>query len=659
MENEFPKVGEGDKTTSLDELSDFGSSSAQGVLDTPIVSGYVPLPMANILPPPIPDQNHQDQHDQIHIDLVDDNVQEEEGMDQEGVVIPQEPLDQANVLDYVEPLPQPVLRRSSRQFKPPRKWWILDESEAHLVASEIDEPNNVKEALQGPNSDKWMNAMQDELNSMYANKVWDLIDLPPGRKAIGNKWVLKVKTNADGSIERYKARLVAKGFTQEEGVDYKDTFSPVVKFNSIRLILAIVANLDLELHQMDVKTAFLNGDLSEEIYMKQPDSFVVEGQEHKVCRLKKSIYGLKQASRQWYLKFHNAITNFGFVMMHEDHCVYLYHSKSKFAILTLYVDDILMASDCLSLLKTIKEWLSSTFDMKDMGEAAYILGVKILRNRQARLLALSQESYIDKVLARFNMTNSKPMSSPLAPDCNVSEAMCPSTPQEKEDMKKVPYLNAIGSLMYAMLCTRPDISQAVGLLARYSSNPGPQHWKCIKRILRYLKGTKDYWLCYQSNKPDLHGYSDADWGGDRDSCKSTSGYIFLLNNGAISWSSKKQTCTALSTMEAEFVSSAAAVQEALWIGYFMRSLESIISIERPITIFCDSMAALAYTKDPKYHGKTKHIGMKYHFVRDAIQEGEVKLEYISTALMVADPLTKPLPPTQFARHVNAMGLRRL
>ena len=418
--------------------------------------------------------------------------------------------------------------------------------------------------------------------------------------------------------------------------------------------------MDLELHQMNVKTTFLNGDLSEEIYMTQPAGYVVKGQEQKVCHLMKSIYGLKQASRQWYLKFHQSILSYGFKMMDEDHCVYVLHSKDKFVIMSLYVDDILLASNNKGFLKVIKGWLSSTFEMKDMGEAAYILGVQILRNRATKLLALSQETYIDKILERFHMKDAKPMNTPIAHNAKISEAMCPQNPQEKHEMEQVPYSSAIGSLMYAMMCTRPDISQAVGLLARYQSNPGSQHWKCIKRIFfRYLKGTKDYCLCYQGGSLQFVGYTDADWGGDKDRCKSTSGYIFLLNSGAISWSSKKQTCTALSTMEAEFVASAAAVQETIWLGRFLSHLSIMPGKNDPITICCDSQAALAYTKDPKYHGKTKHIGIKYNFVRDALESKEVCLKYIPTTAMVADPLTKPIPHDLFACHVQAMGLRRI
>ena len=485
-----------------------------------------------------------------------------------------------------------------------------------------------------------------------------MVDLPKGRKAIGNKWVLKIKRNADGNIERYKARLVAKGYTQQEGIDYEETFSPVVRFTSIRLILAIVANMDLELHQMDVKTAFLNGELDEEIYMEQPVGFIKENEHEKVCRLLKSIYGLKQSSRQWYIRFHNTIISNDFTMIDEDHCVYTKRNKDKFVILSLYVDDILIAGNDKEFLKSIKGWLSSNFEMKDMGEAAYILGVKISRNRSKKLLSLSQESYIKKILERFQMQACKPIDTPIAKIQALSRRLCPETLQEKEQMKRVPYASAVGSLMYAMMCTRPDICFAVGMVSRYQSNPGQAHWKAVKRILRYLKGTADYSLCYQGNDLQLRGYTDADWGGDLDERKSTSGFVFLLNNGAISWSSKKQSCIALSTMEAEFVAFSSAVQEAVWLKRFLDHLGITNSASSPVLVNCDSEAAIAYTKDPKFHCKTKHIDTKYNFVKDMVARKEVNMKYISTQEMIADPLTKPVPRDVFVRHVKSQGLRR-
>ena len=280
------------------------------------------------------------------------------------------------------------VRRSNREGIPKKRFEI--EGESFLVTpGGDDEPRSAQEALSGPTRKEWKNAMEEEMDSMKKNRVWKLVDLQQGRKAIGNKWVLKIKRKMDGSIDKYKAQLVAKGYTQQEGIDFEETFSPVVRFNSIRLILAIVNSLDLELHQMDVKTAFLNGDLDEEIYMEQPLGFVEKGKENKVCKLERSIYGLKQSSRQWYLRFHNAVTSYDFQMIEEDHCVYIKRFEDDFVILSLYVDDILLAGNSLDSVMAIKEWLSSNFEMKDMGEAEFILGVKIQTDRSKRILTLS------------------------------------------------------------------------------------------------------------------------------------------------------------------------------------------------------------------------------------------------------------------------------
>ena len=430
----------------------------------------------------------------------------------------------------------------------------------------------------------------------------------------------------------------------------------MVRFASLRAILAFVAKQDLELVQMDVKTAFLHGELEEEIYMDQAEGFRSKGQEAKVCRLKHSIYGLKQSSRQWYLRFHRAVLGYGFVMIEQDHCVYLKQSKSGFLILTLYVVDILMASNDKRLVSETKAWLSSQFDMKDMGDAAYVLGVKILRDRSRRTLGLSQETYIKKVLERFNMANAKPIDTPVIKNHGLSKNDCPKTPADRAKMAKVPYASAIGSLMYAMVCTRPDLAYAVGLLSWFQSDPGQSHWNAVKRVLRYLVGTADYTLCYGGSNVLLQGYTDADWAGDLDERKSTSAYVFLLNGGAISWRSKKQGMIALSTMEAEYIAAAAAVQEAVWLRCLLMSLEVIPDADDPVKLLSDSMSAIDYSKDSKFHARTKHIEIKYHFVRN--KKDEVLLSYIPTGEMIADPLTKPLVIDLFRKHVKSMGLRR-
>jgi hypothetical protein len=278
-----------------------------------------------------------------------------------------------------------------------------------VAPQDDDKPRSYHEAISSSTSNQWMKATNEEIKSMKTNQVWDLVDLLLGLKAIGNKWVFKIKRKADGSIERYKARLVAKGYTQKEGVDYEETFSPVVRYASIRTILAIVAHLDLELFHMDVKTTFLNGELDEEIYMDQPIVFVAKGKERKVCKLKRSIYGLKQSSRQWYLRFHQAIISNGFKMIEEDHCVHVKRSKGIFVILSLYVDDILLVRNDKNMIVTTKGWLSSTFEMKDMGEANYILGVKFSRDRSKKLLSLSQRTYIKRFLNASKCITANPL----------------------------------------------------------------------------------------------------------------------------------------------------------------------------------------------------------------------------------------------------------
>jgi hypothetical protein len=342
-----------------------------------------------------------------------------------------------------------------------------------------------------------------------------------------------------------------------------ETFSPVAKFISICIISALTACYVLELHQMDVKTAFLNGHLEEVIYMLQPEGFREKGNENLVCKLNRSIYGLKQASRQWYILFDNAITSYGFSMTEGDDCIYTKIVGGNFVLLSLYVDDILIASNNNATLAEVKAWLSSKFDMKDMGEASYVLGVEIHRNWNKRLLGLSQKTYLQSVLKRFSMENYKSVNVPLVKGTKLSEEMCANTPDEKQRMKGIPYASALSCLLYAMLFTRPDLNHAIGILGRYQKNPGEEHWKHIKHVLLYVKGTLDYSLYFNDQNLQLQDYTDADWQGDLDGRRSTSGYIFTLAGGAISWCSKKQSSVALSSMKAEYIAASEAAKEGI------------------------------------------------------------------------------------------------
>lgn len=557
-----------------------------------------------------------------------------------------------------EPVIQP--RRSSRPKKPTN----FDAYETFLAEIELDggkfiDPTSYKEAMNSDQSSEWNKAMIDELESMKKNDVWDLVDLPNGVKPVGCKWVFKTKLDPKGNVERYKARLVAKGYAQKEGIDYQETFSPVSRKDSLRTVMALVAHFDLELHQMDVKTAFLNGDLYEEVFMTQPDGFKPEGQEHLVCKLKKSIYGLKQASRQWYLKFDEVMKKQGYIKNQVDQCTFLKMSGSKFTILVLYVDDILLASNSLDMLHESKRLLSLNFDMKDLGEASYVIGIEIHRDRANGILGLSQKAYIERVLTRYNMHLSTPSKAPVVKGDVFGSFQCPKTEVEKEQMRMIPYASVVGSLMYAQVCTRPDIAYIAGMLGRYQTNPGQDHWTAAKKVLRYLNGTKDYKLTYRrSDNLELIGYSDSDFAKCKDDKKSTSGYIFMLAGGPISWKSHKQQLTTTSTMMAEYI----AVYNATCHGMLLRNLviglKVVNSISRPLKLYCDNSAAVTFSNSNSSTGAGLYLDTKYLFVRERVEENVLCIEYISTKDMLADPMTKGLPPKVFEELVSRMGFSR-
>ncbi|KAL4016333.1 hypothetical protein IC575_023981 [Cucumis melo] len=424
-------------------------------------------------------------------------------------------------------------RRTGRVTNLPIRYMSLTETLTVISDGDIEDPLTFKKAMEDVDKDEWIKAMNLELEFMYFNSVWDLVDQPDGVKPIGCKWIYKRKRGADGKVQTFKARLVAKGYTQVEGVDYEETFSPVAMLKSIRILLSIAAYFDYEIWQMDVKTAFLNGNLEETIYMQQPEGFIIPGQEQKICKLNRSIYGLKQASRSWNIRFDTAIKSYGFDQIVDEPCVYKRIINKSVAFLVLYVDDILLIGNDIGLLTDIKQWLATQFQMKDLGEAQFVLGIQIFRDRKNKMLALSRASYIDKIVVKYSMQNSKRGLLPFRHGVTLSKEQCPKTPLDVEEMRHIPYASAVGSLMYAMLCTRPDICYAMGIVSRYQSNPGLAHWTAVKTILKYLRRTRDYMLVYGSKDLILTGYTDSDFQTDRDYRKSTSGSVFTLNGGAV------------------------------------------------------------------------------------------------------------------------------
>ncbi|GJW69581.1 retrotransposon protein, putative, ty1-copia subclass [Tanacetum coccineum] len=424
--------------------------------------------------------------------------------------------------------------------------------------------------------------------------------------------------------------------------------------------IAIAAYYDYEIWQMDVKTAFLNGRLDEDIYMEQPEGYVNPKYPNRVCKLQRSIYGLKQASRQWNKRFDEEIKKFGFTQNRDEPCVYRKASGSNVVFLILYVDDILIMGNNIPRLKEVKDYLGKCFSMKDLGEAAYILGIKIYRDRSKRLIGLSQSAYIDKILKKFNMHNSKKGYLPMEVKHELSNEMCASTPEEVAYMKKVPYASAVGSIMYAVRCTRPDVAFAQNLVSRYQQNPGKLHWVAVKHILKYLRNTRDMFLVY-GGKPDTElnvtGFCDASWQCDKDDTKSQTGYVFVVNGGAVDWKSKKQTTIAMSATQAEYMAASEAAMEAVWIRKFVGDLGVMPSIKEPINVYCDNSAAITFANDSGIMKGARHFLRRYHFVREQVESGEIKILKVHTDDNLADPFTKALPRGKVTDHANGIGLQ--
>ncbi|GJT26561.1 putative RNA-directed DNA polymerase, partial [Tanacetum coccineum] len=555
-----------------------------------------------------------------------DDIQNDEEQGADDVDAQEQP----NLDEDVHPeLPVPdmppflPLRRSTRDHHPSTRY----SAHEYVLLTDGGEPECYAEAMEDEHKKEWFEAIEDEMNSLHENN-----------NALKNKWVYKLKTEEHTSRPRYKARLVVKGFSQKRGIDFDEIFSPVVKMGSIRVVLGLAASLDLEVEQMDVKTAFLHGDLDKEIYMEQPEGFQVKGKEGYVCRLQKSLYGLKQAPRQWYKKFESVIGKQGYRKTSSDHCVFFQKfGDDDFIILLLYVDDMLIVGKNIGRIAQLKRDLSKSFSMKDLGPAKQIIGIRIFRDRGAKKLHISQEQYIEKVLCRFNMDKAKVVSSPLTTNFKLTDKDCPSSKKNIEKMDRVPYASAVGSLMYAMVCTRPDLAHAVGVVSRFLSNPGKKHWEAVKWIFRYLRGTSKLGITFGNGKPMLVGFTDSDMAGNKDNMKSTSGYLMTFAGGAVSWQSRLQKCVALSTTEAEYMAATEACKELLWLKRFLQELGFK---QQRYAVLCDNQSAIHLAKNSMFHKRTKHIDIRYHWIRDAIEDGMFELNKVHTDDNASDMLTK-------------------
>src|SRR6202522_4191402 len=521
------------------------------------------------------------------------------------------------------------------------------------------EPRSLAEAQKRLNWPLWEKAIHEELATLKAAGTWEVVDKPEGENVVGSKWVFRAKKDPAGNVVRYKARLVAQGFSQVPGVDYFDTFAPVARLASIRTVLAFAAAEDYETGQIDIKGAYLNGELTsdEVIFMRQPPGYEEVGADgrKRVMRLRKTLYGLKQAGRRWYHKLVEIMSKLGFSRCGGDQAVFFRRCETTnvLLIVLVHVDDCSIVGKTKALIARFKVEIAKFVEITDMGELHWILGIEVRRIREERKILLSQKSYIDSILRRYNFDDLKPVSTPMDPNTRLTTAQSPSTTEELGAMRNIPYHEAVGSLMYATLGTRPDICFAVQTVSRFNSKPGLAHWEAVKRIFCYLKGTKELWLGYGGVARELVGYADAD-GSMAEDRKAISGYAFMVNGGAVSWSAKRQQIISLSTTESEYIAATYAAKEALWLRQLILQLFAITL--DATTLLSDNQSAIALTKEHQYHARTKHIDVRFHFIRWIVEEGKVRLIYCPTEEMVADILTKALVSTKVKHFASELGL---
>lgn len=515
-----------------------------------------------------------------------------------------------------------------------------------------ENPLTLNEALKRQDKSKWTEAMEIELGNLRKNKTWELVKLPENRKALKSKWVFNIKRDKNGDIDKYKARLVAKGCGQKAGIDFQETFSPVVRYSSIRLILALSVEYDFIIHQMDVVSAYLNGDLQDEIYMEQPEGFVDQKHPTKVCKLLKGLYGLKQAGREWNHKLDEILKKIGFVRSRHDPCVYVLKNKSDYVLLAVFVDDIVVSGSSEKIVYQVKQQIALNIEVVDKGPVDYFLGMEINVDKSKKQIQIHQKQFIQNLLENYNMANCRKVSTPLDPGQKFEKCLgC-------ENCKKVnekSYQSLIGSLLYLSMSTRPDISYAVNKLSQFNTSPHPEHLSAAKHILRYLQSTINLRLTYSKSNKILEGFSDADWAGNFDR-KSHTGNVFILANGAIVWETKKQSSVALSSTEAEYMAMSNASKEVVYLKNLLEEIGFPELVSNPIKLYGDNLSAIQLVKNPVYHSRSKHIDIRVHYIREVYEKNIMELKYCSTTEMVADVLTKVLCKQKHMKLAKMLGM---
>ena len=539
--------------------------------------------------------------------------------------------------------PDANLRRSARESVPPKRY---EPGSARVHIELRDEPQSVREIQSRPDAELWLDAMRAELAALCEKGVYEWAILPAHKRALPARWVFKIKRDERGAIEKYKARLVAKGFLQKPGEEYTDVFAPASSHVTLRLLLSVAAERNLDIHQLDVKTAFLNGDLTEEVYLKPPEGF--EDKAGHVWRLKKALYGLKQAAQAWHDKLKSKLSTIGFKASSSDPTLFISGSvREEKTYMLVHVDDVLILGTSAAV-RAAKASFLTLFEARDLGDAAMFLGLQIQRDKAAGTIWLGQSHYTAQIVQQYGLSEGKSKITPF----HANQQLAPTgTPLQAD----VPYSAAVGSLLYLAVCTRPDISHSVGMLSRFVGDPKSEHWQALKGVIRYLKGTIDLGLMYRRGGGSIMGYTDSDYAGDLVKRRSTSGFVFINAGAAILWGSKLQTIIAVSTCEAELVAGARAIKEGLWLRKLWADLHGK-SITMPILM--DNQSALTLLKNPAAGAqtRTKHIDINYNFARHRHISGDITAKFVPTDEMLADVFTKQLPGPAYRKHRDHLGL---
>jgi Reverse transcriptase (RNA-dependent DNA polymerase) len=504
--------------------------------------------------------------------------------------------------------------------------------------------------------ERWIIPMKAEIETLKAKRTWELVKPPPGANIMGSKWVFDIKWDGEGNRIKDKARLVGKGFTQQYGVDYTETWAGVTQLESVRMTAAIAAKHNLILWRIDFVAAYLNSVTKEDIYMQQPEGFVEPGDEDLAAKLLRSIYGTMQGGHNWFETLGISYDKLKYITSRADPCVRIKKENGNYTITNTYTDDTFGASNSKEEEKRRKEEIGGEWEIKDVGETEYFLGMRVQQDLELGTIRLTQRPYWEHVLNRFSLNHITPRNTPLPTGIALDSNMSPKTESEKTMMADKPYRPILGSVMWGQLLTRPDLAFTVSLLARFQANPGIDHWNALMHVVGYIKNTIDYSLTYsRDGELSPTAFVDADYGGCKDTRRSTSGYVFMMAGGPVSWSSKRQATVALSTVEAEYVAMSRCAQQMVWMQSWMDEVEMEHTL--PGIIKSDNRGAIALTKNTKDHGKIKHIDIRHHYIRELLRSGNIIMEQVSSSDNLADLFTKPLPRDHHHRLLAELNIK--